>query len=250
MADKTVVILQSSYIPWKGYFDLINLADEFVLYDDVQFTRRDWRNRNRIKTREGIRWLTIPVQVKGRYLQTIRDTQVSDPTWASRHWDTMRHAYARAPHFEAHREWLETLYREPHSPWLSEINHRFLTEICGRLAIRTRFSWSSDYELPEGRTERLVAVCRQVRATRYLSGPAARAYLDESLFTQEGITVEFMDYSGYPTYPQIHPPFEERVSILDLFLNVGGEAASYMKSFAVSRVPHGGQPPSERPAVG
>jgi hypothetical protein len=231
---RRVAILQSNYIPWKGYFDLINLADEFVLYDDVQFTRRDWRNRNRIKTRDGIRWLTIPVQVKGRYLQTVRDTRVSDPGWARQHWETLRHAYGHAPHFFRYRDWLADLYRGPLSPWLSEINYCFLTAISQILRIRTSFSWSSTYQSAEGRTERLVAICREAQATRYLSGPSARVYLDESLFARAGITVQYMDYSGYPEYPQLHPPFEHQVSILDLLLNLGPEATAYMRSFSVS----------------
>jgi hypothetical protein len=267
VAGKTVVIVQSSYIPWKGYFDLINLADEFVLYDDVQFTRRDWRNRNRIKTRDGIRWLTIPVQVKGRYLQTVRDTRVSDPGWPRQHWESLRHAYGRAPHFDRYRDWLADLYAAQSSPWLSEINHRFLTEICRMLQIGTSFSWSSAHPAAQGRTERLVAICRAAQAIRYLSGPSARAYLDESLFAQAGISVQYMDYSGYPEYPQLHPPFQHEVSILDLILNVGPEATAYMKSVTAQRSPdsatggcvvarreddrqHQASPPSARPLAG
>jgi hypothetical protein len=224
------VILQSSYVPWKGYFDLIQRADEFVLYDDVQFTRRDWRNRNRIKTRDGIRWLTIPVEVKGRYHQTIRDTRVSEAGWGARHWKTLLHAYGRAPHFDGYRDWLAALYEAPLSPWLSEINHRFLTEICQVLGIRTRLSWSSDYGATGERSERLVAICRHAGATRYLSGPSARAYLDERLFAREGIAVEYMDYSAYPEYPQLHPPFDHHVSILDLLLTLGPRAREHMTS--------------------
>src|SRR5437773_2072333 len=111
MASKTVGIVQSCYVPWKGYFDLVNSVDEFILYDDRQFTRRDWRNRNRIKTREGTRWLTIPVQTRGLYEQRIDETLISDPGWAEVHWKTIVHSYAGAPCFSDHRDLLEETYR-------------------------------------------------------------------------------------------------------------------------------------------
>jgi hypothetical protein len=107
---RKAAIVQSSYIPWKGYFDLIRQVDEFILYDDVQYTRRDWRNRNLIKTPHGLSWLTIPVDVKGKYFQSIRETRIADPGWAERHWKTIVHNYSRAPHFDHHRQKLEELY--------------------------------------------------------------------------------------------------------------------------------------------
>src|SRR5438477_4365331 len=135
---KTVAIVQSNYIPWKGYFDLIRESDEFVLYDDVQYTRRDWRNRNKIKTADGVQWLTIPVDVKGKYLQLIRDTKVSDHTWADNHWTRIRHAYGKAPHFKDHEPLIAGLYTAAAAlEFLSEINERFIRAICGVLGIHT-----------------------------------------------------------------------------------------------------------------
>ncbi len=228
---KTVVIVQSNYIPWKGYFDLVNLADEFILFDDVQYTRRDWRNRNKIKTPGGVKWLTIPVKVKGRYLQKIKDVVVSDSMWRQRHWRSIVHSYARAECFPRYRDLFEELYLGSDQVFLSQINYQFLTAICGILGIDTRISWSMDYSLVEGKTERLVALCRQAGATRYLSGPSARCYLDEALFRAAGIVVDYMDYSGYPPYKQLYPPFEPGVSVLDLIFNMGPRATDYMKSF-------------------
>jgi len=97
---KRIAAIQSSYIPWKGYFDAINVVDEFILLDEVQFTKRDWRNRNKIKTSQGIQWLTIPVAVKGRYLQRIDETRIADSGWAQRHWSTLTHTYRRAAAFD------------------------------------------------------------------------------------------------------------------------------------------------------
>lgn len=228
---KRVAIVQSSYIPWKGYFDLIRAADEFVLLDEVQFTRRDWRSRNRIKTPTGAAWLSIPVANKGRFHQRIDQTLVSDPDWAISHWRTLRANYARTPHFREFGAAFEALYVRPPSLRLSDINRSFIDAVCSMLGIRTRISWSTDYAPREGRTERLLDVCLQTGATEYLSGPAARDYLDVSRFSEAGIAVTFVDYSGYAEYPQPYPPFDHHVSILDLFFCTGRDALQYMKAF-------------------
>lgn len=236
---KTVAILQSSYVPWKGYFDLMGAADEFVLYDDVQYTRRDWRNRNRLKSPAGVRWLTIPVQVKGRYLQRIDETLVADPEWAARHLATLVAWYGRAPCFARYRPLLEELYLGSDERHLSHVNRRFLEALRDELGIATPLRWSSEYVAPgepdgrtayaeEHRTERLLDICRAAGADRYLSGPAAQAYLEVERFHEHGIEVQWMSYAGYPEYPQAHPPFEHHVSVLDLLFSVGDEAPRYM----------------------
>ena len=234
---KRVAIVQSCYIPWKGYFDLINLVDEFILYDDRQYTRRDWRNRNRIKTPQGTQWLTIPVDVKGRYDQRIDETRITDPGWAEKHWKTLTHNYGSAPHFGVYREILEALYRRATDQRLSIVNRTFLEAINDLLGIETPLSWSTDYEAEGMKTARLVSLCREAEATIYLSGPSARDYMDEDLFAQAGIELEYMDYSDYPEYDQPHPPFEHTVTILDLLFSVGEEAPRYMKSFATRNAP-------------
>jgi hypothetical protein len=228
--ERRVAIVQSNYIPWKGYFDLIRLVDEFILFDTAQYTRRDWRNRNLIKTSQGTAWLTIPVQVKGRYLQTIRETRVRDQEWREQHWKTLRQNYARAPHFAEHAARFEKLYLEGQEEYLSEINHRFIREICDILDIKTMIRWSSDYPEIEGNTERLVEWCKVSGATEYLSGPAAKDYIVEERFAAAGIKLLWMDYSGYPEYRQPYPPFEHGVSVLDLIFNEGPDANRYMKA--------------------
>lgn len=229
MPQKTVAIVQSNYIPWKGYFDLIDRVDEFILYDDVQYTRRDWRNRNKIKTPNGLQWLTIPVRVTGKFFQPIKDTQVRDQHWRKEHWKSIAQNYARAPYFDDYAPHIEPLYADSDETYLSRINYTFLTALCELLEIDTDLRWSSDYELVEGKTERLVSLCQQAGATRYLSGPAAQAYMDESLFAQAGIELAYMDYSGYPEYEQLHPPFEHGVSILDVLFNTGPNAPRYVR---------------------
>jgi hypothetical protein len=227
---KSVAIVQSCYIPWKGYFDLIAGVDEFILYDDRQFTRRDWRNRNRIKTRQGTQWLTIPVESKGRYHQRIDETVIGDERWPELHWKTIVHHYSAAPYFAEYRDQLETLYRTAVDRRLSVVNRHFLAGINELLGIATRLSWSTDYEVEGAKTDRLVALCRAAGATDYLSGPRARSYLDEAAFADAGIRLSYFDYDGYPEYDQVHPPFDHAVTVLDLILSVGGDAPRYMKS--------------------
>jgi len=229
---KKLAIVQSNYIPWKGYFDLINSVDEFILFDDVQYTRRDWRNRNLIKTPRGLEWLTIPVAAKGQFHQRICDTQISEPQWGGSHWASLVHNYAKAPHFERYQPLLEPLYRSDERS-LSAVNHGFISTICGILGIATRISRSMDYRpLKEGKTERLVDLCRRAGATEYLSGPAARDYIEPAQFEAAGIRLSFFDYAGYPEYPQRFGKFEHGVTVLDLLFNTGPQAPRYMKSFA------------------
>jgi len=231
-APKRIAIVQSSYIPWKGYFDLIGSVDEFVLLDDAQFTRRDWRNRNRIKTPDGLKWLTVPVEMKGKYDQAIKDTRISDPSWSEKHWKSLYHAYSRAPCFPQFAARIEEVYQGGSEELLSQINHRFLTAICGILGIDTMVTWSMDYGVTGRKTERLVDICERAGATEYLSGPSARSYLDESLFEEAGIDVTWMEYDGYPEYVQLYPPFEHHVTVLDLIFHTGMKARDHMLSGA------------------
>jgi hypothetical protein len=226
-----LAIVQSSYVPWKGYFDLIHSVDEFVLYDDVQFTRRDWRNRNRIKTPHGTAWLTIPVNTKGKYLDPIKDITISEPSWGAQHWETIKANYARAQCFRRYADVFERLYLDCSVTHLSKINYVWIQAVCRILGINTKISWSMDYELVHGKTERLVGICRQAGATSYVSGPSARGYIDAEQFRAANVELSFFDYFGYPEYAQLYPPFDHHVSILDLILNVGPNATRHMLSF-------------------
>lgn len=225
---KRVAIVQSNYIPWKGYFDLIASVDEFVLYDDMQFTRRDWRNRNRIKTPQGLAWLTVPVRVKGRYFQSIRETEIDGADWAQTHWRSLRANYARATCFGEVAALVEPLYAADYTQ-LSDLNRAFLEAVCAYLGIPTKIRVSSEFVLADGKSERLADLSAQLGAAEYVSGPAARDYLDEDVFRGRGIGVSWFDYSGYPEYPQLWDGFEHGVSVLDLMFNCGRDAPRYMK---------------------
>lgn len=226
--NRKVVITQSNYIPWKGYFNNILQADVVVMYDDMQYTRRDWRNRNYIKTEQGLKWLTIPVEVKGKYFQKINETKISEPGWNLNHLQQIKQHYAKAAFFKEFFPWIEELYKNATSEYLSEVNLHFLKAICDLLEIKTEFRDSREFVLKEEKTERLVSICRELNATEYLTGPAAKAYMDESLFEKENIKVRYFDYSGYAEYPQLFAPFEHGVSILDVILNCGSKSRDYI----------------------
>lgn len=230
---KRIAILQSSYIPWKGYFDIIGSVDEFVIYDEVQYTRRDWRNRNIIKTKDGLRWLTIPVKVKGRREQRIDEVEVVNSIWAEKHWKTICHSYNGAKCFECYKSMLAETYRRASDlKYLTEINLLFTGLLTSILGIKTKVSLSGQYGSGEGKNERLAAICKAAGASIYLSGPSARSYLDNEIFNKKGIAIEWADYSGYPEYNQLYPPFTDTVSVIDLIFAEGENASLFLKSTA------------------
>lgn len=233
--SKTVVITQSNYFAWRGYFDLLRSADEVVLLESVQYTRRDWRNRNRIKTAQGPKWLTVPVEVSGRYLQAIDETRIASPRWAEDHRRAIEPAYRSAACYHDVAPWLfELLEAAASEALLSGLNARLVRAICDRLGIAARISRDSDLverERLRGMepNQRLLALAKALGATQYLSGPLARAYLDVEQFRAEGIDVAWMSYDGYPDYPQLWGAFDANLSIIDLLLNTGADAPRFLR---------------------
>lgn len=223
-SPRVISIIQSSYIPWKGYFDIIDQSDAFVLLDDVQFTRRDWRSRNKIPTPAGERWLTVPVHVKGQYHQTIQNMEVSDPQWYRSHWGLIENSYGKAPFFNQYKKWVRELYFSATQQHLSDVNYHFITGLCQVLGIATPLRWSRDYAIDtDDATLRLALLCVAERADIYISGPAARDYLDESKFSDRGIAVRYFDYSHYREYTQLQDTFNHYVSILDMLFMCGDQ---------------------------
>lgn len=229
---KKVAISQSNYIPWKGYFDLIAAVDEFIIYDDTQYTRRDWRNRNIIKTPQGLQWLTVPVAGKGRYLQKICETQILGSSWARNHWKSLAHNYSRSQYFEEVASWLEPIYIAETFTDLSTLNLRFIKSICEYLAIDTLITRSSSYESCDGRSERLADLCLQANGSEYISGPAAKNYINKQKFSDLGIKLTWFDYAGYTIYPQLWGGFIHGVTVLDLLFNCGKNSPRYMRYVA------------------
>ena len=219
---KKILITQSNYIPWKGYFESIDMVDEFIIYDEMQYTRRDWRNRNIIKTSNVPLWLTIPVKSKGNYFQKINKIQVANNQWASKHWKSIETNYKNTEYWHLLASFIKGLFeRANEMTYLSEINFFFISQICDLLGINTSFKRSNDFELADEKTTRLVKICLDTNATDYYTGPAAKKYINVNEFDKFGINVHFHNYSGYPIYDQPHPPFEHHVSIIDSILCMG-----------------------------
>jgi hypothetical protein len=231
---RTVAILQSSYIPWRGYFDIIRRADEFLTFDVVQYTRRDWRNRNIIKGPNGAQWLTVPVDVKGRYGQAIDETRIADSGWAEQHLRAIDFNYRQAGAYGEVFPWLaDTLREAGKEAFLTQSNHHLLTAVCDRLGLRTPIRRATELLPRESLismdpTERLLQLCLAAGGTTYLSGPSARSYLDVEKFSDAGVAITWMDYSAYQPYPQCKGPFLPQVSIVDLLLNCGTGARDYL----------------------
>ena len=224
------VILQPSYIPWRGYFHQIQKADLFVFYDDVQYDRLSWRNRNRIKTPQGPVWLTIPVHRRGALAEQIPINHIRicwDKPWNSNHWTTLEYAYHKAPYFQEHAPLLRPFY-EHKLEWLSDFTIDLTILIARQLGIcHTEFIRSSSLQVEGHRTDRLINLLKQLGATHYISGPSARDYIEEEKFSSAGITLEYMEYD-YPEYPQLYPPFDPQVTILDLLFMTGPDAHKYI----------------------
>ncbi len=226
---KKVAVVQSNYIPWKGYFDMIAAVDEFILYDDMQYTRRDWRNRNQIKTPQGLQWLTVPVLVKGKYYQKIRETKIDGTEWPHAHWKSLELNYRRSPYFDEVAAWLRPLYFSENYSHLSQLNRNFIEAICNYLGVQTKITNSWDYSLGEGKTERLANLCLQAGATEYIAGPSSKAYVDEKIFSGLGIKLTWFEYDDYPEYPQLWGNFTHGLTVLDVLFNCGKNSPRFMK---------------------
>ncbi|WP_411834136.1 WbqC family protein [Pseudoxanthomonas mexicana] len=224
---KRVAVLQSSYIPWKGYFDIIHDVDTFIFYDDVQFTYQDWRSRNRIISNGKPVWLTVPTG--GNIKRLINEVRLASTDWQRKHWATIRHAYTKSRYFRDYAEALENIYLGHEWASLSELNQHVIRLIArDMLGITTEFRDSVEYGAVGSKQERLLDLLKKAGATHYLSGPSARAYIDPEHFAQAGIALEYKDYSGYPHYPQGSEVFEHAVSVLDLLFNVGSAAPRHI----------------------
>jgi len=218
---RTVAIEQPNYIPWIGYFDLIRQSDIWVWYDDVQYTKRDWRNRNLVALEDERIWITIPVKTKGRYAQAIREVEIdySQP-WRRRHVETVRRCYSRAPFFTTVVALIEEAL-EPKPNLLADLTIGMNEAICARLGFGPHFVRSSMLpSMGADRVERLIEICRGFESTTYLSGPSARAYIDPRVFARAGIELRYIVYD-YPEYARGAHAFVRNLSIIDALAWLG-----------------------------
>lgn len=225
-----LAVLQSNYIPWKGYFDLMALADLFIVYDSVQYTKNDWRNRNMLPSSAGTTWLTIAIATSTRAGQRINEATISDPRWPRKHWSTIQQLLGKRPAFDRYRDQWGEMYAEAAAfDLLHDVNIHFLRVLAGQLGISTPIVDDREYELVEDSpTGRLVQLCELAGADRYVTGPAGLDYLEADRFRDAGIALEVIDYAHYPEYPQASAVFQHGVSVLDLLANVGPTASQHL----------------------
>lgn len=224
---KKVAIIQSSYIPWKGFFDIMHDVDLFLLDSCAQFTCRDWRNRNRIKTPHGALWLTIPVGNQDQ--KPIREVTIRDGEWAKRHWKNIENFYRRAAQFKRYQDLFMDIYLNRRWDYLWELNLCLIRAIAHEvLDIKTEIRDTAGLEPAGRRQDRLIDLLHKVKGDAYVSGPGAKGYIDRSRFEEEGISLTYKNYSGYPEYRQFFPPFIHEVSILDMVFHLGPEAPYYV----------------------
>jgi len=222
-----VSVLQSSYIPWKGYFDMIHDSDMFIFYDDVQFTKNDWRNRNKIQSPNGPIWLSVPVG--SEIHRKINEVEIVDHKWQEKHWKSIRQNYSRAPFFKKYVDWVDYIYMEKQWTNLSELNQFTMKHIAQEyLGIKTKFGNSDEYILQGEKEERLLDLLKQVNCTTYVCGQASKHYLIESHFRNCGMDIEYQNIAKFPEYKQIYCPFNHTVSILDLLFCIGEESSEYI----------------------
>lgn len=231
-----VVILQPSYIPWRGVFDQIHRADLFIFYDDVQYDKHGWRNRNQIKTVQGKQWLTIPVHSSGATQgKLIKEIEIDwSKVWTANHIKALTVSYSRAPYFRQVIASLRPFY-ERHDQFLADFTISLTVALARQMGIsHTRFMRASELSGIDGeKTDRLVQLLTKVGAKHYISGPSAKEYLEEEKIKSAGLTLEYMEYD-YSEYPQLYPPFDPNVTILDLLFMTGEDALKYIRHRGIS----------------
>lgn len=224
-----VIITQSNYIPWKGYFSSMKKATHIVLYDSAQYTRRDWRNRNKIITPNGPSWLSIPIDVKGKFHQKINEAKVKDSKWPLDHWNRITENYRKAPCFKEYSIYFEQLYLKElkEYEYLSDINRALLQKCVDLLDIKIEVVDSREFTIRGGKTEKLINLCSDLNANEYFTGPAAKGYMNEGLFLENNIKLTYHDLKNFPEYTQLWAGFDHHVSVLDMFFNLGNDTVSY-----------------------
>jgi len=219
---KKIAILQPNYIPWKGVFDLISRVDVFVFLDDVQYTTKDWRNRNKIKTMNGDLWLTVPVRTKGLRNQLICDAEIENMyNWQYKHYKMIKNNYSKAKFFADFEYLLEKIYIEKQWTKIADLDIFSTKLIAETLGIKVEWYKSSDLQQTGNKEgEKIVKICKMLCCEYFINGPSARAFMNEQLFIENNIVLNYMDYN-YPEYNQLYKPFSHNVSVLDVIFNCG-----------------------------
>ena len=221
--SKTVVILQPGYLPWLGFYEQMVRSDAFVYFDDAQYSKESWRNRNRIKTPQGAQWLTVPVLLKGRGFPPIREVEIDNTqSWKRSHLGSIVQNYRKAPHFQWAYDALEEVYA---NLWerLIDLDVALVDTTRQLLGLDRTVVFSSQLGVEGEGTERLVGISRAVGADQFYEGAVGEGYVDMKAFDAAGIRVEFQRYD-HPVYPQLHGAFLSHLSIIDLLFNCGPQS--------------------------
>ena len=220
------VVLQPTYLPWMGYFGMIDAADTFVFYDDVQFSVQSWQQRNKIKSANGsCMWLSVPIVRNSRQkINEVRINKASD--WRKKHWESIYQSYAKAPFFEKYAPILKGVY-ENEWEYLVDLNITLIKKITEILGLKTQFIVSSELNVEGVKTERLVNILKKIGADEYITGPGAKDYIEVNSFKENDIKLYWYEYQ-HPVYPQIRGDFIPCLSAIDLLFNTGGEAIRYI----------------------
>ncbi len=225
-----LVIMQPSYLPWLGYFDLFLKSDLFLVYDNVQFDKDGWRNRNRIKTPNGPQWLTVPVLTKGQDWPTNKEIKINNKEpWKRKHLNGLKMNYAKAPHFQEIYALFEPIYAQEWESLL-DLNMACIRTMNDYLGITTPFQFSSDLnlDLPEEKNQKLIEICKHLKADQFYEPEGGKGYIDAECFKSQGIDLTFQNFQ-HPVYPQLHGPFVPFLSTVDLLFNCGKESIHYLK---------------------
>lgn len=223
---------QPQYIPWLGYFDKIDKSDCFVFLDQVQYKPREYQNRNRIRTKNGWIWLTVPVISKGLGRQKICDVKVNNDTdWQKKHWRSLKSCYQRAPFFKEHYHFFERVY---FAKWekLIDLNIHIIKYLLKELNIKIPLYYESKIGTSPKATDRIIKICKKLKADTYLSGIGGKAYLEEAKFAQAGIKLDYQDYNHLPyhqLYTQGGSPFLPNMSAIDLLFNEGEKSMNILR---------------------
>jgi len=224
---KKVAVLQSNYLPWKGYFDIIHDVDLFIFHDDLQYTKNDWRNRNKVATPGGPKWLTVPAGTNEHRL--IVDVKLEDSRWQRDHYNKLCAYYKKAPYFHCYEPFLNKIYLQKEWTYLFELNRYIIERIAvDFLGIQTKFDDSRNFKTHGQKHEKLLSMLASAGAEAYVSGPAAKSYIDEADYREAGVRLAWKNYDGYPEYEQLYKPFSHNLSVLDLLFNTGDDASYYI----------------------
>ncbi len=219
-------IIQSNYLPWKGYFDIIHDVDTFVFLEDVQYTKNDWRNRNKLKTPSGTEWITVPVS--GDIHKKIFETKINySQNWAIKHRKMINANYAASEYYDTYKGEILEIYSKKFET-VSELNIYAIKKISKILDINTEFINSTTLDTCGTKDDKVIEICKQIDADEYLTGPSAKTYIVNEKFEKAGITLEYKNYSGYLEYPQLWGNFNHLVSIIDLIFNCGEKTPDYI----------------------